>query len=177
MNHQRDSACCLIAENLWITLFIVHESQKKMDATTKYITLLALLLQISGCGIQIEQVVHETYADGTPKIIHHYAEDGMDRSLKKKTFYYPDGRLRMEGEYQNGQKDGFWIAYYEDGSKWSEGFFKNGVSHGKTISYHENGKKYYEGEYREGIRIGKWLFYDETGKQDKVIDYDEGGKK
>jgi uncharacterized protein len=149
---------------------------KKVNTTTKYIILLVLLYQISGCGIQPEQVVYETYSDGTPKIIHHYADDRMDSSLIKKTFYYPDGRLRMEGEYQNGQKDGFWIAYYKDGRKWSEGMFKNGVSHGKTIYYHDNGKKYYEGEYNEGIRIGKWRFYDENGKPAKMIDYDEVGK-
>lgn len=147
-----------------------------MKAIAKFTMLLILLYEFTGCGIQLEQVVYETYADGTPKIIHHYEEDGADLSLKKKTFYYPDGQLRMEGDYRNGQKYGYWIAYYEDGRKWSEGFFKNGVSHGRTISYHQNGKKYYEGNYHEGIRVGKWQFYDEDGKLDKEIDYGEAQK-
>jgi antitoxin component YwqK of YwqJK toxin-antitoxin module len=144
-----------------------------MLTLTKYVCFLLLLSGVAGCGMKLEPVISETYPDGAPKVVHYFSGEGMEKTLAKKSFYYPDGQLRMEGEYKNGQKNGLWVAYYESGLKWSEGNYKDGVSHGKTITYHENGKKYYEGFYDEGRRVGLWRFWNEEGVLEKEINYED----
>ncbi len=145
-----------------------------MLSLAKYLFLFSLFSGLAaGCGMKLEPVIHETYPDGTPKVVHYFRGEGMEKTLAKKTFYYSDGQLRMEGDYSNGQKNGLWVAYYESGVKWSEGNYKDGVSHGKTITYHENGEKYYEGFYEHGRRAGLWRFWNEDGSLEKEINYEE----
>lgn len=142
-----------------------------MGAITKNIFFFSVLLSLTFCGVKLEPVIHETYPDGTPKIVHYFHGEGLEKTLVKKSFYYPDGKLRMQGEYRYGQKNGYWVAYFENGNIWSEGYYKDGVNHGKTITYHENGKKYFEGRYENGRRSGKWRFWNEEGGLEKEIDY------
>ncbi len=66
-------------------------------------------------------------------------------------YYYPDGKINQEGEYQNGRKHGLWRHFYEDG----------------TI------KK--EGSYNFNQPNGNWNIYDSSGKLDSVYRY-SGGK-
>lgn len=129
------------------------------------------MLSFSACGVKLEPVIQETYPDGTPKIVHYFQGEGLEKTLVKKSFYYSNGKLRMQGEYIYGQKHGYWVAYYENGSIWSEGYYKDGENHGKTITYHENGKKYFEGQYEHGRRAGLWRFWNEEGGLEKEIDY------
>lgn len=142
-----------------------------MSAMTKYFFLMALLLSFTACGVKLEPVIQETYPDGTPKIVHHFHGEGLEKTLVKKSFYYPDGKLRMQGEFSYGQKNGYWVAYFESGSIWSEGYFKDGESHGTTVTYYENGTRYYEGLYEHGRRAGLWRFWNEDGSLEKEIDY------
>jgi len=136
-----------------------------------YILFTLALFTLMNCAPGLEQVVSEKYADGTPKIVQYFKGEGKAKTMVKEAFYYPDGQLRMEGQYKEGAKDGHWISYYNNGNKWSEGFYKDGINNGRTTTWHENGQKYYEGEYDQGKRSGIWKFWDENGEFIKEINY------
>lgn len=124
-----------------------------------------------GCGPHLDEVVIESYDDGTPKDVQYYKGEGKNKTMVKEAWFYPDGQLRIEGEFLHGVKNGLWISYYKDGTKWSEGYYKDGINDGLTITWFENGKKYYKGYYKNGDRAGVWKFWDEDGNFIKEIDY------
>lgn len=130
-------------------------------------------LSLFSCSPGFEEVVTDTYADGTPKIVKYFAGEGKAKTMVKAAYYYPDGQVRMEGEYQEGVKHGHWVSYYNNGNMWSEGFYTKGINDGSTSTWHENGEKYYEGYYKEGRRSGVWKFWGEKGEFIKEIDYTE----
>ena len=134
--------------------------------------MLFLGLFLISCAPSLEEVVMESYEDGTAKVVRYYQGEGKAKTMVKEGFFYPDGTLRMEGEYFLGVKHGRWISYYEDGTKWSEGNYIDGVNNGATITWHENGQKYYEGAYKNGERSGVWRFWGDDGEFIKEIDYE-----
>lgn len=87
--------------------------------------------------------------------------------------FYNNGKLKIVGYLENGQRNGLWQAYYPTGVKWSEGEFRNGKNHGKSKVYYETGASRYEGLYIQGQKAGKWFFWDEAGNLIKNIDYTE----
>lgn len=137
------------------------------------ITIITLItMHLVSCAPGLEEVVTETYADGTPKTVKYFDGAGKSKTMVKEAFFYPDGQLRMMGEYKEGAKHGHWISYYNNGNKWSEGFYNEGINDGKTTTWHENGQKYYEGAFKNGERAGIWKFWDENGDFIKEINYD-----
>jgi len=137
----------------------------------KYLIFGLIITTVFGCTKDLEKVVEETYADGSPKTVRYFREEGRNKVLAIEEFYYPDGKIRMMGEYKNDKKDGHWISYYDNGNKWSEGYYANGINEGKTTTWHENGQKYYQGYYKKGERSGTWKFWDDKGKFVKEINY------
>ncbi len=137
-----------------------------------YVIAALMIIQLFGCASGLEEIVAETYSDGSPKVVKYYAGEGRNKTMVKEATYYPDGQVRLEGEYKNGKKDGHWVSYYENGHKWSEGYYTNGINNGETTTWHENGEVYYTGFYDHGHRSGTWKFYDEKGDFIKEINYD-----
>jgi len=129
------------------------------------------LLTLMHCIPEFEEVVAETYADGTPKVIKYFDGKGKAKTMVKKIVFYPNGQVRMEGEFKEGAKHGRWVAYYNNGNKWSEGYYNKGINDGKTATWHENGQKYYEGAFKNGERAGIWKFWNEKGAFEKEINY------
>ena len=86
--------------------------------------------------------------------------------------YDDDGKLRFEGEYKNGIRNGKGIEYYSDGNKLFEGEYLNGLKwegkgygpFNKIVYELKNGnglmKEYYnnklafEGKYKNGKKNG-----------------------
>lgn len=134
------------------------------------IVLLAILF--AGCSPKIEEVIEETYADGSPKLVTLYELDGDSKIMLMEISYYSNGNKRYEGAYKNGKQDGKWIYFFKNGNKWSEGFFDNGLRDGFGTTWHKNGNKYFEGNYLKGHRTGVWKFWDENGGFVKEINYD-----
>lgn len=132
-----------------------------------------MLLLLMACGPNIQELVEETWPDGSPKVVKHYVTEIDAKKLVKEISYYKTGIKRLEGEFNNGQRNGRWKYWYKDGTLWSEGFFTEGKRSGVGTTYHENGKKYIQGSYENGERVGKWSFWDENGKLSKEIDYDK----
>ncbi len=130
------------------------------------------ILMMFSCASGLEEIVAETYADGTPKVVKFYDGEGGGKTMVKEATYYPSGQVRMEGEYKNGVKHGYWISYYQNGNKWSEGWYVESINHGQTTTWHENGQVYYKGQFNQGNRSGTWKFWDENGDFIKKINYD-----
>ena len=135
------------------------------------VMILIMGLVLFGCSSGLEKVVTDSYDDGTPKVVKYYKGKGSSKTLVKEAYFYPDGTLRMEGEYKFGIKNGKWTSYYKDGTKWSEGYYTDGINNGPTNTWYENGQLYYQGYYKNGERAGLWKFYDEKGNFLKEIDY------
>jgi antitoxin component YwqK of YwqJK toxin-antitoxin module len=140
------------------------------------LSFLILIFFLASCGTKMEEVVSESFPDGSPKRVQYYTGEGENRYLAKDVFYYQNGQKKVEGTYnRSGKKHGNWIYWYQDGKKWSEGYYNEGLDDGLRKAWHENGKKHFIGRYDRGKRIGVWKFWDENGKLAKEIDYNKEG--
>ena len=90
-----------------------------------------------------------------------------------KVTYYPDGKLKMEGNTVNGKAHGIWRYYYENGFIWSEGQFRHGVREGYSRVYFDNGKKRMQGQYKNGKQTGWWLVWKPNGSFADSINVDQ----
>ena len=78
----------------------------------------------------------------------------------KATIYYPNGKLKYEGDCLDGKFEGRGTYYYENCNRY-EGEWKKGLKHGKGILYydHEAKRKRYEGNFTKGKFDGKGTYY------------------
>ena len=89
---------------------------------------------------------------------------------------YPNGKLKVKGQFKNGLRDSLWISYYPNGLKQSENYYIDSLLHGNSVAYYQNGNVRYIGFYIEGKKHGKWIFKDMDGKE-QVFWYENGQKK
>lgn len=85
-------------------------------------------------------------------------------SMQFKQTNYPNGKVKMEGNIENGVREGKWVSFYENGMIWSETYFSKGVKDGPTTTWFPNGSRRYTGEFKNDKEFGKWVYYDENGK-------------
>ena len=137
------------------------------------ILLFVFVIIMTACGQATEEVVVDTWSNGSPKTINHYVIDGKDSLLLMQVSYYESGLKRLQGKFTDGYRDGRWRYWYEDGTLWVEGYYQKGARSGPVRYYHPNGEKKFKGYYENGIRTGVWKFWDEQGQELKVIDYDQ----
>ncbi len=90
---------------------------------------------------------------------------GIDSTHHFEQIKYSNGKVKMEGNLENGLREGKWTAFYEDGMIWSETHFLKGQKQGATTTWYPSGIKRYEGFYNQNRESGIWKFYDENGKQ------------
>lgn len=84
---------------------------------------------------------------------------------------YPNGVLKIMGNYVNGKRDGQWYSWYETGKPWSETFFDKGIKNGATKTWHETGRLRYEGQYANDKEVGIWKYYDEKGNLIRAVNF------
>lgn len=63
---------------------------------------------------------------------------------------YPNGELKFEGNYKDGQANGYGRSYYSSGQLQYKGMWANGVYHGEGTLYNKDGEKIYSGEWVDG---------------------------
>ena len=85
--------------------------------------------------------------------------------------YYPDGILQFEGNYKNGQANGYGKSYYQSGNLQYEGMWANGKYHGKGTLYDESGNIIYSGEWRDGHKLNSTLRENFNLESDKLKKY------
>ena len=134
--------------------------------------LFAFLLSVGLISCRFENnIIEETYPDGSPKLVCIYLGRGQSRELIKQTAFYPNKQAQMEGTYKNNRREGHWIYWWMNGKVWSEGTYVNGKADGIRTVYFENGKVRQQGMYKEDMRVGKWRFFDENGRLLQELDY------
>ena len=90
---------------------------------------------------------------------------------------FDDDRLKYEGKYLNGRRNGKGKEYNDDENLIFEGFYLNGLKHGKCKEYSKDGKIMIKGEYLNG-RYWNIKTYDKNGningeiKRGKGIGFD-----
>ena len=72
--------------------------------------------------------------------------------------FFPSGKLKTSGTYENGKKVGVWDSYHVDGGKMMMERYKDGARHGWCIGYDKSGKEegkryYYYGRWLEGKEL------------------------
>ena len=98
------------------------------------------------------------------------------RKLEVRTDYYPDGKIKTVGSYNNGIAEGVRREYNREGKIeisyiMSKGKIigkgivdENGFKQGAWIEYYENGAKKAEGKYKDNKKIAYWKFYYKNGQ-------------
>jgi antitoxin component YwqK of YwqJK toxin-antitoxin module len=96
-----------------------------------------------------EPVKHGTeiayYSDGSTKSIYQYQNNVLDGPWKE--FYANNGKVRAEGTYHHGNKDGMESRYLAGGDKIEQTEFKDGRRNGKHIEWGPGAKKTCEATY------------------------------
>ena len=87
-------------------------------------------------------------------------------------WYYPNGTLLMEENYNDGELDGLFVEYDEHGNIISKGEYIEGLEDGSW--FYKRGVATEIGSYYEGLRIGDWKTFYENGKPATESHYDQG---
>lgn len=103
----------------------------------------------------------EFWPDGDLKYEVYY-EDGQKDGLELYYYKNPDC-IKESTNYKLGQLDGPTTKYFPDCSKKSEEYFKNGIKHGMDRTYHEKGWLMTDAFYQEGKLEGAVSHYDSKG--------------
>lgn len=108
-------------------------------------------------------------------------------SLKLKTDYYPDGKIKTVGSYNGDVAEGVRREYSEEGKIIAGYVFTKGVLTGEGIVDEEGNKEgawreYYTdgtlrsvGTYSKGKPVGNWKYYFENGKLESEGKYTQKG--
>lgn len=142
----------------------------------KYVLFLVAFVSFYSCNTnqsnsdknssETDSIINSLEVDNVPTVKPH------SNSVRDYQELYPDGRIKIEGNYDSDQKrSGLWISYYENGLKWSETVYSAGNKNGHSITFYPNGKIRYVGEYTNDDKSGEWKFYDEAGNVVKTENY------
>lgn len=88
--------------------------------------------------------------------------------------FFPSGKLMMEGNYNQGAKEGEWKQYFESGNLHIHCFYKNDWMDGPYKRFHENGTLASKGNLVEEEQHGEWNYFDEDGNHTEVKFYKNG---
>lgn len=96
-------------------------------------------------------------------------------ALIKVSYYYPDGKLKSEGQLNEKNRIGKWMYYFKDGKTiLSEEFYQNGLLAGDYKIYYINGKLTEWSVYKNGQLNGTSKRYSEDGVLVEEINYADG---
>lgn len=89
--------------------------------------------------------------------------------------YYPSGGIHWVERYENGYRSGVWKKYLDDnGWLYIEATYKDDILNGTHTTYYSSGIVERKGQYLNGSRNGVWKFYNKAGKLAEEIEYDKG---
>ena len=90
--------------------------------------------------------------------------------MEKHIEYYPNGKIKEEGTYKDGEKDEKWTYWHENGQKKSEGTYKDGETDGLWTKWHENGQKKVEATFNN-YKFIEAECWNEDGNECECGDY------
>lgn len=110
-------------------------------------------------------------------------EGGSAAILDIRQEFYPDGKLKLEGSYQNDKKNGTFRQYDQNGNQVSGLIYSNdillaegqidsiGRRQGPWKIYYRDGKLRAEGSYINGLKDGPWQYLFPSGKLEQKGSY------
>lgn len=90
--------------------------------------------------------------------------------------YYPDGKIKAEGVYNNNRRSGMWKFYNNSSGVEQTGSYNNGRPDGLWQWYYNDGSILREEEYFQGFRDGSYTEYDRDGSIIVTGQYTDGEK-
>tara|TARA_R110002049_G_scaffold260502_2_gene436414 strand:- start:712 stop:1803 length:1092 start_codon:yes stop_codon:yes gene_type:complete len=111
------------------------------------------------------------YLNGALQMEGYYANRKL--TIKKDTFtwYYMSGRVESKAFYINGKRDGSYESFYFNGNKNKTGSYSEGKLDGKWHEWAFDGILLSEKEYSKGEPINTWTYYDSLGVEKyKIVD-------
>ena len=81
-----------------------------------------------------------------------------------KKYYYDNGKVKEEGCLVNGKKEGEWKEYNANDGRKTEFIYNNGIKNGKYIAYFPNNKINAIGYFKNGSLSDTLTKYDEKGQ-------------
>ncbi len=91
--------------------------------------------------------------------------------------FYPDGKLRGEGQIDStGKLNGLWIFYFEGGMKQSEGLYAHGQATGAWFFWSEMGRLESHGYYKADKMDSLWRLFAPNGQITQIESYKAGIK-
>lgn len=80
----------------------------------------------------------------------------------------------QEFSYDNNLLSGVFKEYFPDGKLKTEGQYVNDKLHGELKKYHPNSKLFFHERYKNGVRHGWWYTYNESGKETARVYFHNG---
>jgi antitoxin component YwqK of YwqJK toxin-antitoxin module len=85
--------------------------------------------------------------------------------------YFVNGQKSHEIHYEDGKRNGDFIAYYPEGPKSFVLHFNHNILEGEDTGYYPSGRINYRGVHRAGKQAGTWVWYSESGTTNTTKDY------
>ncbi|MDQ3142235.1 MAG: toxin-antitoxin system YwqK family antitoxin [Bacteroidota bacterium] len=164
----------------------VHEIKNEQGIVTERITVNA------GDPVEKKNGKYEKFDGNGQKIEESYYTDGKLNGVRKlfeKKYlyslenlkddmyhgpyfvYYPSGKIKVEGQYENNVTVGDWKAFFENGQIKETVRMSDNQENGPFKEYYPNGKLKAEGTYLEGPNEqGIISLYDSTGVLERKMD-------
>ncbi|MFN0242211.1 MAG: toxin-antitoxin system YwqK family antitoxin [Planctomycetota bacterium] len=90
------------------------------------------------------------YSDGAPNTESFFGDPNVATQM---SFWYPNGKLRMQGPAQNGVRNGRWRIWYDDGSLAEEGDFAGSFREGEWQVRSKDGSTCSIVVYERNVRV------------------------
>ncbi|GHG82877.1 hypothetical protein GCM10012319_37330 [Comamonas sp. KCTC 72670] len=104
------------------------------------------------------------------------AQKGRSSAHGPYVAYHSNGKLAVQGQFDNGLKVGLWTFFDESGVLESTSEFKDGGWHGQRIKYFPSGKPQRVEEYKSGRKHGVVQEFAEDGQVLSQVRYDNNRK-
>jgi antitoxin component YwqK of YwqJK toxin-antitoxin module len=102
-----------------------------------------------------------------------YAVDSEKQKHGPETVWFPNGQIRMKGQYDQGKPVGQFVWWHENGQKQLAGNYDAGEQSGQWVWWHETGLKSIEGRYGHDQAMGLWTWWDPQGSVTRQQDYSD----
>jgi hypothetical protein len=114
------------------------------------VLLFFLIIILSACESNKSYVISK-WEDGSKRVEYIITKGTEDNPIDFEYFaYYRNGNVFKTGQVKNKKEEGVWKFYYLDNKIKSEGNFIEGVKEGDFITYYRTGEPEQKGKYKQG---------------------------
>lgn len=125
-----------------------------------YLLIISILFYVSITMAQ--KIEKEYYPNGNIKSEGQVLDSGEKQGERK--YFHENGKLKSNGKYEKGVKQGMWHQNYDKIMIKSIGNYIDGEKDGKWMWLHDNGKTKSVGIYKSGKKHGEWKEYNRYGE-------------